>query len=457
MSIARDQELANAGIARRFGARLRAYLFAGVLLTAPIGITVYVTWYVVHWIDGNVTPLIPDRYNPENYLPFDLPGIGLVVALVALTALGWLTEFLIGRWLIAIAERTLGRMPLVRGLYAASKQVFTAFFGRTSPAFNQVVWIDFPRRGLATLGFVAGNAPAEVRARRGAELVTVFVPTSPNPTGGFVLFAPKSELTPIGIAADEGIRFVISGGMVEPDPRRARVAPEPPPKPSAGAELGRRLRGYFFAGLLTAAPIALTIYVGIAIVDWIDSAVLTLVPPAYDPERYFGIALPGLGVVLALVLLTLVGAITTGLLGRVMVRTTEHVLDRVPVVRAIYASIRQVMEALLKRDTTAYRRTVLCEYPREGLWTIGFLAGPTPRAVQPVGAANDDSVSVFIPTAPNPTGGYVLFLPRHKATMLDMTVEQALKLVMSSGIVQPEAPELQPERSVRAATSRSNK
>src|SRR5688572_22664411 len=149
MSIPRIETVARTDFARQFGARLRAYLFAGVLLTAPIGITVYVTWYVVHWIDGNVTPLIPARYNPESYLPFELPGIGLVVALVALTALGWLTEFLIGRWLIGIAERLLGRMPLVRGLYGASKQVFTAFFGRTSPAFNQVVRIDFPRRGLA--------------------------------------------------------------------------------------------------------------------------------------------------------------------------------------------------------------------------------------------------------------------------------------------------------------------
>jgi uncharacterized membrane protein len=457
MSIPRIETVARTDFARRFGARLRAYLFAGVLLTAPIGITVYVTWYVVHWIDGNVTPLIPARYNPESYLPFELPGIGLVVALVALTALGWLTEFLIGRWLIGIAERLLGRMPLVRGLYGASKQVFTAFFGRTSPAFNQVVRIDFPRRGLATLGFVAGDAPAEVRALLGGDFVTVFVPTSPNPTGGFVLFAPNSELTPVGISADEGIRFVISGGMVEPDPRRSRIVPAAAPKPNTIARLGRRLRGYFFAGLLTAAPIAVTIYVGIAIVHWIDSAVLMLVPSAYNPEQYFGIPLPGIGVLLALVLLTLVGAITTGLLGRVMLQVTQRVLDRVPVVRAIYASIRQVMEALLKRDTTAYRQTVLCEYPREGLWTIGFLAGPTARGVQPVGTVNDDSVSVFVPTAPNPTAGYVLFLPRNNATLLDMTVEQALKLVMSSGIVQPEVPELQPERSVRAATSRSNK
>jgi uncharacterized membrane protein len=348
-------------------------------------------------------------------------------------------------------------MPLVRGLYGASKQVFTAFFGRSSPAFNQVVRIDFPRRGLATLGFVAGEAPAEVRARLGADLVTVFVPTSPNPTGGFVLFAPPNELTPLGISADEGIRFVISGGMVEPDSRRVRIVPDPAPKPSTIAKIGRRLRGYFFAGLLTAAPIAVTVYVGVAIVNWIDSAVLTLVPEAYNPERYFGIPLPGIGVLLALVLLTLVGAITTGLLGRIMLRVTERVLDRVPVVRAIYASTRQVMEALFKRDTTAYRQTVLCEYPREGLWTIGFLAGPTAPTVQPVGAANVDSVSVFVPTAPNPTAGYVLFLPRLKAPVLAMTVEQALKLVMSSGIVQPEAPEPQPERSVLAATSRSNR
>jgi len=459
MSDMRDQEIAGGGLAKRLAAHMRGYLFAGVLLTAPLGITVYVTWYVVHWIDGNVTPLIPVRYNPEAYLPFALPGIGLVVALIALTTLGWLMEFLLGRWILAVAERLMSRMPLVRGLYGALKQVFTALFGRTSPAFKQVVRIDFPRRGLTTLGFVAGSAPAEISERRGAPLVTVFVPTSPNPTGGYVLFAPMSELTPIGVAADEGIRFVISGGMVEPDPRRSqslagRTAQR---HRSALARMGRHLRGFFFAGVLTAAPIAVTVYVGVEIVDWIDGAMLTLIPEAYNPETYLGVPLPGLGVVLALVLLTLFGAITTGLVGRIMVRGTERMLDRVPVVRAIYASSRQVMEALLKRDTTAYRQTVLFEFPREGLWTIGFFAGSTAKALRPADAANDDSVTVFVPTAPNPTAGYVLFVPRQKVTVLDMTVEQALKLVMSSGIVQPAAPQPQPERSVRAATSRSNR
>lgn len=452
-----DQELSERSLARRVGARLRAYLFAGVLLTAPIGITVYVTWYVVHWIDSNVTPLIPERYNPETYLPFDVPGIGLFVAVVALTTLGWLTEFLVTRWMLGLAERVLGRMPLVRGLYGALKQVFTALFGRTSPAFNQVVRIDFPHRGTAALGFVAGDAPAEVRRLRGADLVTVFVPTSPNPTGGFVLFAPRTELNPLGIAADEGIRFVVSGGMVEPDPRRRVRAVGTLPPPNVGSRIGRRLRGYFLAGVLTAAPIAVTIFVGVEIVGWIDSLVLMLVPSVYQPETLLGVALPGLGVLLAVALLTLLGAITTGLLGRMMLRGTERVLDRVPVVRAVYASTRQIMEALLKRDTTAYRQAVLCEYPREGIWTIGFLAGPTAAMVKPLGVPHEDSLSVFVPTAPNPTAGYVLFIPRHKVAQLQMTVEDALKLVMSSGIVQPATPEPQPERSMRAATSRSNR
>jgi uncharacterized membrane protein len=242
--------------------------------------------------------------------------------------------------------------------------------------------------------------------------------------------------------------------MVGPVPRR--LPPASPPQPTAAARFGRHLRGYFFAGLLTAAPIGVTVYVGVEIVAWIDSVVLTLIPPAYDPETYLGFELPGLGVVIALVLLTLLGAVTTGLVGRLMTRGAERIMDRVPVVRAVYASTRQIMEALLKRDTTAYRQTVLCEYPREGVWTIGLLAGPAAPQVQPAGAAND-SVSVFVPTAPNPTAGYVLFVPRQAVTVLDMSVENALKLVMSSGIVQPAAPEAQPERSVRAATSRSNR
>ena len=208
------------GYRATFFSRLRGYFFAGVLVTAPIGITFYLVWLIVGLIDSQVMPLIPARYNPETYLPFSVPGLGLFVAAVVLILIGWLAAGLAGRWVIGISERLMANMPVVRNLYGAIKQIMETVMAQQSNAFRQVVLIEYPRRGIWALGFITGDTEGEVQNLASDTLVNVFVPTTPNPTSGFLLFFPRQDLHIMNMTIEEGIKMVVSGGIVTPPDRR---------------------------------------------------------------------------------------------------------------------------------------------------------------------------------------------------------------------------------------------
>lgn len=201
-------------------ARLRAYFFAGILITAPISITIYLAWAMITWIDGKVIPLIPSRYNPDTYLPFSVPGIGLVILLAGLTLIGAITAGMVGRMLVRLSERLVNRTPVVRSIYNALKQIFETVLSQKSQAFREVVLIEYPRRGVWALGFITGTTEGEVQELTEDEVVNVFLPTTPNPTSGFLLFVPKSDIAPLSMTVEEGIKMVVSGGIVTPPDRR---------------------------------------------------------------------------------------------------------------------------------------------------------------------------------------------------------------------------------------------
>lgn len=209
--------------------RLRAYFIAGVLITAPIGITIYLAWIFITFVDDSVRALIPPAYNPENYLRFTIPGIGLVVVLVGLTLIGATTANVLGRFFLGLSERILNRMPVVRGVYGAVKQVFETVLAQQSGAFREVVLVEFPRRGAWTIGFITGTTRGEVAARIEEECLNVLVPTTPNPTGGYLLFVPKKDVVRLGMTVEEGIKLVVSGGIVTPPERHPAEAPALPP------------------------------------------------------------------------------------------------------------------------------------------------------------------------------------------------------------------------------------
>jgi len=196
--------------------RLRAYFLTGVIVTAPIGITILLVWQFITFLDTQVAGLLPDRYNPETYLPFSVPGLGLLITLAFLTFVGMFTAGLAGRTLVRTGERLLSRMPVVRSVYATLKQIFETVLAQSSRSFREVVLVEYPRRGVGAIAFVTGPTRGEIQERAEEELVNVFLPTTPNPTSGFLLFVPRKDLIPLDMTIEEGIKMVISGGIVTP-------------------------------------------------------------------------------------------------------------------------------------------------------------------------------------------------------------------------------------------------
>lgn len=196
--------------------RLRAYFFAGVLITAPIGLTIYLAWLLIDFIDKQVMPLIPVRYNPETYLPFSVPGIGLIVLMAVITLIGALTAGFLGRLLVRVGEAIVNQLPVVRSVYGAVKQIMEAVLAQQSNAFRQVVLVEYPRKDCWVIGFVSGATTGEVQARTEAQVINVFIPTTPNPTSGFLLFVPNEDLVYLDMSIEQGIKMVVSGGIVAP-------------------------------------------------------------------------------------------------------------------------------------------------------------------------------------------------------------------------------------------------
>ncbi|MBT5414952.1 MAG: DUF502 domain-containing protein [Rhodospirillaceae bacterium] len=198
----------------------RAYFLAGILVTAPISITFYLAWLVINFFDTRITPLLPAKYSPETYLPFGVPGVGLFIFILFLTLVGWLTAGLLGRWVMRIAERVLHRMPVIRSIYSATKQIVETILADQSETFRQVVLFEYPRRGSWAIGFITGMTQGEVQSLTTDDVVNVFLPTTPNPTSGYLLFLPRRELVVLSMTVEEGIKMVVSGGIVTPPDRR---------------------------------------------------------------------------------------------------------------------------------------------------------------------------------------------------------------------------------------------
>ena len=200
------------------GARLRGYFLTGLIIVGPVAITVYVVWWFINLVDAWVKPIIPKAYLPETYLPFSVPGVGLIVGIFGLMVIGALTANLFGRTIVAYGEMMLDRMPVVRGVYRLLKQIFTTVFSKSGSSFKRVGVIEFPRKGLYALVFVSGDPPDEVKHKigNGEALMTVFMPNAPNPTTGFVVFMPAKDVILLDMSIEDGAKMVVSAGLVAP-------------------------------------------------------------------------------------------------------------------------------------------------------------------------------------------------------------------------------------------------
>lgn len=209
---------------RRWIAKLRTYFLTGLVVTAPIGITFTLAFWVIEWIDGKVVPLIPAAYNPQTYLEqllnVHVPGIGLIVVFVGLTLIGFLAAGLVGRFIVRFGEQLLNRMPVIRSVYGALKQIFETILESSSKSFREVVLVEYPRRGIWAVAFITGETEGEVQNMTADQMVNIFLPTTPNPTSGFLLFVPRQDLVSLSMSVEEGIKMVVSGGIVTPPDNR---------------------------------------------------------------------------------------------------------------------------------------------------------------------------------------------------------------------------------------------
>ncbi|MEQ9693919.1 DUF502 domain-containing protein [Shimia sp. SDUM112013] len=202
-------------------ASLRASFLTGIVVIAPVSMTVWLVWTIIGWFDNVVLPLVPDAFQPEQYVDINLRGLGVVFFLVFTIMVGWIAKGLIGRSMINFAESLVLRMPVVRSIYSGVKQIAETVFAQTERTFEKACLIEYPRKGIWAIGFISTDAKGEVdqKAQTGDRLMGVFIPTTPNPTSGFLLFFPKEDIMELDMTIEDAAKLVISAGLVYPNPK----------------------------------------------------------------------------------------------------------------------------------------------------------------------------------------------------------------------------------------------
>lgn len=195
---------------------IRSYLFAGLVVWLPILVTFVVLRFMVDLLDNTIA-LLPSAYQPERLLGVDIPGFGVIFSLVLLIVTGIIATNILGQRLFGWGEAVLAKIPLVRSIYNASKQVIQAIFATNSQAFRKVLLIEYPRKDSWSLAFMTGNPGPQLFANTTEEMVSVFVPTTPNPTSGFLMMVPKKDVIEVGMTIDEALKYIISLGVMPPN------------------------------------------------------------------------------------------------------------------------------------------------------------------------------------------------------------------------------------------------
>ena len=239
-----------------------------------------------------------------------------------------------------------------------------------------------------------------------------------------------------------------------------------------------RVRNYFLTGLIVAGPVAITIWLIWSFVTWVDDLVRPFIPIAYRPETYLPVKVPGFGLIIAFLALTILGFLTANLVGRTFVDIGETILERVPIVRPIYRGLKQVFETLFSKSGSSFRTVGLVEFPAPGMWSLVFLSTPPGADVTVTLPSREEYVSAFMPCTPNPTTGFLMYVLKSDIVLLDMTIEDGARLIVSAGLVAPEVKQMvvvngepingelanpsvaalaQPARKSRTASSRPNR
>jgi uncharacterized membrane protein len=213
-----------AGTANRYPAgrsglasRLRNYFLTGLVVAGPVAVTLWLIWWFVTWVDNLVRPVIPTAYRPETYLPINIPGFGLIIAFLALTALGFLTANLVGSSVVNFGEGLLNRMPIVRPIYRTTKQIFQTLFSAGESSFRRVGLVEFPAPGMWSLVFLTQPPSPPIAAHLPqTEHISAFLPCTPNPTTGFFFYVPRADVIDLDITVEQAMSLLISAGIIQP-------------------------------------------------------------------------------------------------------------------------------------------------------------------------------------------------------------------------------------------------
>ncbi len=204
--------------------RTRNNFFTGIVIVAPVMLTFYLIWWAVNLVDRLIVPWVPKIYNPSTYLGVDIPGFGVIVFLIFTAAVGALTKGLFGRQLVKFGENFVDRMPVVRSIYNALKQIAETVLSQSNNSFQNACLVQYPRKGIWAIAFVSTDTKGEVLERMPHEqMLSVFLPTTPNPTSGFLLFVPREDVVLLDMSVEEAAKLIISAGLVTP-PTAAEIA-----------------------------------------------------------------------------------------------------------------------------------------------------------------------------------------------------------------------------------------
>lgn len=204
---------------------VRTNFLTGLIVVAPVVVTLYLTWAFVTFVDAKIVPLVPTPYNPATYIETDVPGFGLVVFVIFTTFVGYFAKKVFGKQLILLGEGIVDRLPLVRSIYNAMKQIVETVLNQSKSSFSQACLIEYPRRNLWAIAFVSTRTRGEIPGRAGEdEMISVFLPTTPNPTSGFLLFVPARDIIPLDMSVEDAAKMVISAGLVVPPTREEMEA-----------------------------------------------------------------------------------------------------------------------------------------------------------------------------------------------------------------------------------------
>jgi uncharacterized membrane protein len=219
MNTPADHDPFDAKPRRGLWASLRASFFTGIVVIAPVTLTIWLIWTVIGWIDGLVLPFVPGKIQPETYVGINLRGAGVVIFLIFTVIVGWIAKGILGRSLIRFAESLVERMPVVRSIYSGIKQISETVFAQSDRNFEKACLIQYPRKGIWAIGFISTTARGEIaaRAETGGKLISVFLPTTPNPTSGFLLFLPEEDVIELDMSLEDTAKLIISAGLVYPN------------------------------------------------------------------------------------------------------------------------------------------------------------------------------------------------------------------------------------------------